>query len=175
MTLTQEFEQQWMTLTNALVSEVIRSANAGKVVSHSSLEELFNNEKMRWTVHGQYQNAWFELLKRSDPEAAAEFKHALDSLRLMPVIPAQKPSSGIAAGPAAGGAVLGFGLSKLMALSTLMTAVGTAVIGVLGFGIGKSLYEQKLSSALAKDADSYKEQLQAAGNELAAIVRRAEQ
>ena len=175
MTLTQEFEQQWATLTNTLTSEILRGASVGKSVSHEQLEQIFDKETKRWTVRGQYQYAWFELLNKRNPDVATEFGKALDSTKLVPIIPTERPSSIFTAGPAAGGAVVGFGLAKLMALSTLMTALGTVAIGAMGFGIGKTLQAQKLSNALAKDADAYKAQLQAAGTKLAAIVSRAEQ
>lgn len=83
MTFTEEFEQQWSSLTACLTSEILRSADTGKAVSYEQLVELFNNEKKRWTVRGQYQNAWFELLGKENPEVAAEFEKALDSIKLM--------------------------------------------------------------------------------------------
>lgn len=175
MTLTQEFEQQWSSLINSLTSEMLRGANEGKAVSHEQLEQIFINEKNRWTVRGQYQYAWLELLHKKNPEVAAEFEKALDALQLTPILLAEKPSAVVTAGPAAGGAAFGFGLAKLMAFSTLMTALGTVAIGAMGFGFGKTLQSRKLAEALAKDADAYKAQLQTAGEQLAAIVSRAEQ
>lgn len=175
MTFTEEFEQQWSSLTACLTSEILRSADEGRHVSHEQLIDLFDNEKKRWTVRGQYQYSWLELLRKKKPEIAAEFETALDSVKLLPVIPAERPSAILAAGPTAGGAAVGFGLAKLLTFSTLMTTLGTFALGVMGFGIGKTLRTKKLTAALAKDADAYKVQLQKAGKELSAIVSRADQ
>lgn len=175
MNFSQEFEQQWSTLTNCLVSEILRSADNGRSVSHEQLEQLFANEKMRWSVRGQYQHAWLELVRKSDPAVAAEFEKTLESLRLQPIVPQDKPGSVLTAGSAAGGAVVGYGLAKLLALSTVMTALGAVVLGSMGLGLGKTLQAKKLAEALAKDADAYKTQLQTSGKQLAAIVGRAEQ
>lgn len=175
MTLTQEFEQQWSTLTNSVTTEILSNANQGKSVSHDRLEQLFNNEKKRWLVRGQYQYAWLELLRKKNADTAAEFEKALEAVKLMPIIPAEKPSSSVTAGSVAGGAVVGFGLAKLMTFSTVMTILGTAAIGAMGFGIGNTIRAKKLTEALSKDCDAYKVQLQKAGKELAAIVSHAEQ
>lgn len=175
MTLVEEFEQQWTSLTNCITSEILRNSNSGRSTPHEYLEEVFANEKKRWQVRGQYQYAWLELLRKKDPAVAADFEKALNAVQLKPVLAAEKPSGALMAGSAAGGAAVGYGLAKLMAFSTLMTLVGTAAIGVMGFGIGKTLQERKIAEAIGKDCEAYKEQLQAAGKELAAIVIRAEQ
>lgn len=175
MELTQEFEQQWSTLINSVTAEMSRCANDGKTVPYEQLEQIFNNEKRRWTVRGQYQYAWLELLRKKNQKVASEFERALEALKLSPVLPEEKPSALVTAGPAAGGVVIGFGLAKLMAFSTVVTALGAAAIGAIGFGIGKTLQSKKLTEALEKESGAYKVQLQEAGKQLAAIVSRANQ
>lgn len=175
MNFSQEFEQQWTTLTNCLISEVLRSADSGKAVSHEQLDQLFTNEKLRWSVRGQYQNTWLELVRKSNPTVAEEFEKTLESLQLQPIIPQEKPGAVLSVGATAGGAVVGYGLAKLLTFSTLMATLGAVVFGSMGLGLGKTLQAKKLAEALAKDADTYKAQLQEAGKQLSAIVGRTEQ
>ena len=80
MTLEQEFQKQWTSLSNYLNSEIIKANNGD--VDWNRIQSLFENEKRKWFLPGQYNNAWFEKLKRTDPEVAQKFEDALKSIKI---------------------------------------------------------------------------------------------
>lgn len=172
MSFVEEFEQQWKGLTNYLVSEMLKSE--GTSVPLERIENLLENEKKRWKLPGQYQCAWLNQLRAADAETARAFEAALDGVRLEQVRPAEQPSSLLVAGPAAGGAAVGFALTKLLDAAALTTAVGTVGLGVLGVMVGSNLLKQKQRAASGQDCDAYQAQLRRIGQKLSQIVARAD-
>ena len=174
MTLSEEFSQQWKSLSNYLLSEMMSGSQQSETIRLDRIEQLLATEKKKWSLPGQYQNAWLEKFRRTDSAAAAAFEQALADVKLEQVRPADRPSSALMVGPAVGGVVLGFGVPQLLQASTLITAAGTVGLGALGAVLGMGIVKQKRYDALSRDCDAYKDQLEAAGRKLADIVKRAD-
>lgn len=174
MTFEEGFKQQWESLTNYLLSEMLKSSKRGGTVDLGAIEQKLATEKKRWKLPGQYQYAWLEKLRNEHSEIAREFEDALSAVKMEQVRPDDKPSSALVAGPALGGAVVGFGLTKLLNAAVLMTTVGTIGLGAIGAGVGVSLLKQKEAASAEKEQNVYQNQLAAAGKTLLDIVKRAD-
>lgn len=171
MTFGEGFKQQWESLTNYLLSEMLKN---GRMVDLGAAEQQLATEKKRWKLPGQYQYAWLEKLRNEHPEIAKEFEDALSAVKLEQVRPGDKSSSVLVAGPALGGAAVGFGLAKLLDAAILMTTVGTIGLGAIGAGVGMSLLKQKETASAEKERNAYQNQLAAAGKTLSDIVKKAD-
>ncbi|HBA69858.1 MAG TPA: hypothetical protein DCZ40_10960 [Lachnospiraceae bacterium] len=174
MTFEEGFKQQWESLTNYLLSEMLKSSKNGGTVDLDAAEQQLAAEKKRWKLPGQYQYAWLEKLRNEHPEIAKEFEDALSAVKLEQVRPGDKTSPVFVAGPALGGAAVGFGLTKLLNAAVFMTTVGTIGLGVIGAGVGMSLLKQKEAASTEKERNAYQNQLAAAGKTLLDIVKKAD-
>lgn len=174
MTFKEGFDQQWESLTNYLISEMLKSGKRGGTIDLGAVEQQLAMEKKRWKLPGQYQYAWIEKLRRQRPEIAGEFETALEAVKLEQVRPEDKISSALVAGPAIGGAAVGFGLTKLLNAAVLMSTVGTVGLGAIGAGVGMSLLKQKEAALAEKECSAYRNQLAAAGKILSEIVKKAD-
>lgn len=173
MTFEEGFQKQWESLTNYLLSEMLKN-NKGGTIDLGAAEQQLAAEKKRWKLPGQYQYAWLEKLRHNHSEVAGEFEVALGNVKLEQVRPGDKPSSTIVAGPTIGGAVVGFGLTKLFNAATVMTTVGTLGLCALGAMAGVSVLKQKEASLAEKEMEAYRSQLAAAGKTISDIVRKAD-
>ncbi len=171
MTFEEGFKQQWESLTNYLLSEMLKS---GGKIDLGAIEQQLATEKKRWKLPGQYQYAWLEKLRNEHPEIAGEFEDALYAVKLEQVGPGDKSSSALVAGPALGGAAVGFGLTRLLNAAVLMTTVGTIGLGAIGAGVGVGLLKQKEAASAEKERNAYQNQLAEAGKTLLAIVKKAD-
>lgn len=174
MTFEEGFKQQWESLTNYLLSEMLKSSKNGGKVDLDAIEQQLATEKKRWKLPGQYQYAWLEKLRNEHPKIAREFEDALSVVKMEQVRPGDKPVSALVAGPAIGGAVVGFGLTKLLNVAVLMTAVGTIGLGLIGAGVGVRLLKQKEAASAEKERNAYQNQLAEAGKTLLDIVKKAD-
>lgn len=174
MTFEEGFKQQWESLTNYLLSEMLKSSKSGGKVDLGAIEQQLATEKKRWKLPGQYQYAWLEKLRNEHSEIAGEFADALSAVKMEQVRPGDKPSSALVAGPALGGAVVGFGLTKLLNVAALITTVGTIGLGAIGAAVGVSLLKQKEAASAEKERNAYQNQLAEAGKTLLDIVKKAD-
>lgn len=168
MTFEQEFQKQWTSLCNFLNSEIIKSSNGN--VDWKRIQSLFENEKKKWLLPGQYNNAWFEKLKRTHPDTAHEFEVALKAAKVEADIPNVNNSPMIAIITTAIGIVLGFGISKVFTLSTILMLFLTIGGAAIGGSVGAALYSKKKNSAFEELCSAYMEQLRDEGKVLAHIV-----
>lgn len=168
MTLEQEFQKQWNSLCNYIKSEMLND-NVG-VMEPSYIQSVFEREKKKWFLPGQYNNAWFEKLKRTDLEVAIKFEAALKNINIVPAN-LEKGNSKLSLGVTTIiGAAVGFGVSRLFVsalVPSLLWILGGAGIGaVIGIAIC-SKKKEELSNALYL---AYGEQLKKAGEMLSQIV-----
>ncbi len=173
MTFEEGFKQQWESLTNYLLSEMLKNDKGG-TIDLGAAEQQLATEKKRWKLPGQYQYAWLEKLKREHLEVGMAFEDALENVKLEQVRPGDKPSSAIVAGPTIAGTIVGFGLTKLLNAAVVITTVGTIGLGVVGAVAGMSVLKQKEASLVEKERSAYQSQLAAAGENLSDIVRKAD-
>lgn len=173
MTFEEGFKQQWESLTNYLLSEMLKNSKGG-TIDLGVTEQQLATEKKRWKLPGQYQYAWLEKLKREKPEIAEEFEDALGNVKLEQVRPGDKPSSAVVAGSTIGGAAVGFCLTKVLSAALVMTTVGTIGLGAVGAVAGMSVLKRKEVSMAEKERNAYQSQLEAAGKILSDIVRKAD-
>lgn len=174
-TYLEEFEEQWTSLCNYLDSEMIKSTRNRGLIDLQNINGLFKNELKRWKLPGQYQNAWLEKLRRDNPQVAQQFEEALMDVRLEQIQPSPQPSAGAyVAGPAAGGAVIGFAVTRLLGAVTPITVIGTVALGAVGAFAGNGTVNNKKKEALDKDRGVYVKQLKQAGKALGEIVKQAD-
>lgn len=174
MAYTVEFKKQWKKLSDYLESEMIRTGKEPGGIQANQLAALLENEKKRWQVMGEYNHAWLEKLRRENAEVAAQFETALKAVRLAQEKPVEKPSPLLAAGPAAAGALVGFGVPALFKWGLTWILVGgiglTAVAGYVGYNICKI----KKEDAAAAERKMYLAQVETAGEKLTAILKKAD-
>ena len=174
MAYTTEFKKQWKKLSDYLESEMIRASKEPDGIQVNQLAALLENEKKRWQVMGEYNYAWLEKLRRENAEVAAQFESALKSVRLAQEKPADKPSALLVVGPAAVGALVGFGVPALFKCSLTWILVGgiglTAVAGYVGYNICKI----KKEAAAAAERKRYLAQIEMAGEKLTAILKKTD-
>ena len=168
MTFEQEFQKQWTSLCNYLNSEMIKATNGN--VDWNKIQSMFESEKKKWFLPGQYNNAWFEKLKRTDPEVAQKFETTLKSINIELVPQTANNSPIIIGATVVAGAVLGFGASRFFMPTLLPTLILTIGGGVIGATIGATIYSKKKSEALKALCSTYLEQLKKEGEVLAHII-----
>lgn len=171
MTFEQEFQKQWTSLINYLNSEIIKEND--KNVNWDKMQLLFENEKKRWFLPGQYNNAWFEKLKRTDPEIARKFENALRSTKVELAQQENLNSPVIVVGTVVIGVVLGLGVSWIFTSNLLSMLIGTIGGGVIGATIGVIIWSKKRNEALEALCSIYVEQLKKEGEVLACIISEA--
>ena len=175
ITLWKEFEQQWNSLCNYLESEMMKANRQQGTIELNHIEKLLANEKKRWRIPGQYHNAWLEKLRKGNPDVAEKFENALEEVKMEQIQPSPQPSGLYSMGLAAGGAVIGFTVTKLMEVAVVISVVGTVGVGFIGVLVGRGIYQTKQQEATDRDCKAYMEQLKLAGRKLAEIVKKADE
>lgn len=176
MTFSEEFSTQWESLKNFLVSRMIESNDKTGKIDYEEINRLLENEKKRWSVAGQYNKIWLDNLRAAAPDVADELVAELSAFRIAPV-ETQKltpKSYALAAGPAVGGAAIGFIVTKLLESAAIVNIIGTVGLGVVGVGMGANLMKQKQHDAVDVTRDAYNKQLEAEGDKLLQIVKKAD-
>lgn len=176
MTFSEEFSTQWESLKNFLISRMIESNDKIGKIDHEEISRLLENEKKRWDVPGQYNKIWLDNLRTKAPGVADELMAELSSFRIAPV-ETQKlspKSYALAAGPAVGGAVIGYIVTKLLESAVIVNVLGTVGLGIVGVGMGANLMRQKQHDAVDVTRDAYTTQLEAEGDKLLQIVKKAD-
>lgn len=168
MTLEQEFQRQWTSLINYLNSEIIKANNGD--VDWKRIQSMFENEKKKWFLPGQYNNAWFEKLKRIDYEVAQKFEDALKNTKIELVQEETQSSPIIVVGAVVIGVVLGFGVGKIFMPNLLFTLICTIGGGAIGAAIGATIWSKKKNEALEALCSTFLEQLKEEGEILARII-----
>ncbi len=172
MTLEQEFQKQWASLCNYVKSEILKF-NSGNI-DPNRIQSIIESEKKKWFLPGQYNNAWFELLKRTNPDTAQKFEEKLKQIKIEPVAINQNKSMLILLGLAAAGAAVGFGASRIFKATIIPTVLLTAGGAVIGLFIGSILNSKKKKDTFNKSCTAYMEQLTKAGEILSQIVSQAD-
>lgn len=174
MDFVEEFEKQWESLCNFLESEIITDyANKGRI-DVMELEAKLSNEKRRWNVSGEYNYAWMEKLRAANPGVAGEVEKAIQDVRFEQIRPTEKISSLLMVGPAAGGAVIGYGGSRIAgfaAVGSLVSVVGLAAVSGI---IGKNIYDRKKDAGFEQERSVYMNQLRETGKHIAEVVAKAD-
>lgn len=168
MTLEQEFENQWTSLCNYIKSEILKSNPDNFDLNR--IQSTLDGEKKKYFLPGQYNYAWLEKLKKTNPDVASEFEESLKHIKLEPVIVKKDKSSLLLAILAIIGAVLGFGVSRIFLTKVLMTILITAFCAAIGLLIGATISSKKKSDKLNKLCASYTEQLTKSGKKLSLIL-----
>ena len=169
MSYREQFDEQWRTLTGTLQKEMIRHNETGNVDA-AELQILLENEKGRWLLKGQYNNAWLEKMRAAAPAVAADFERELNEIRIEQVEPQGSASSVLPIGTAVGGAAIGFGITKLIGAAAVTATLGTVGLGIVGGAMGVRAVNSKKEDAHEAERKIYLQQLKNAGNRLGAIV-----
>lgn len=177
MSYTEEFEQQWKSISNLIQNEMTKQQKSG-TVDVEQLQNTLENEKQRYSLAGQYHYAWLEKLRREKPDIAENFENALNAAKLeQTATPQGNQNTGILI-PALAGCGIGIGLivTKLLLHFTLLPVVlGTAFLGVGGGVAGKNISDQKKEEADHAEQQGYIEQMSAIGKALSDIVKKADE
>lgn len=168
MALEQEFQNQWGSLCNYVKSEILK-ANDG-TIDLNRIQTIFESEKKKWFLPGQYNNAWFEKLKRTNSEVAQKFEDALKNVRIEPVEFKQADSVLIYIGITAVGVAVGFGISRIFTTTWITSLLWTAGGAILGFFVGNEIYSKKKNEMINELCLAYEGQLKKAGEMLSHIV-----
>ena len=171
MTLEQEFQKQWESLCNYVKSEILKLNPA--TVDLDRLQSIIEREKKKWFLPGQYNNAWFEKLKRANPDVAQKFEENLNHIKVEPIAIKQSNSILVVLGLAVAGVVVGFGVSRIF-MSTIWPSVLWSVGGAaIGLAIGTSIRSKKENDIFDEFCATYIKQLKKAGEALSQIVSQA--
>ena len=171
MTLEQEFQKQWVSLCNYIKSEILKF-NVG-TIELNRIQSILDSEKKKWFLPGQYNNAWFEKLKRSNPEVAQEFEDTLKNIRIVPVNVKQSNYQLEFGIIAVIGAAVGLGVSRIFMATIIPSLLWTAGGTVVGLLIGNAICSQKKNDVLNEICSVYEEQLKKAEETLSQIVSRS--
>lgn len=168
MTLEQEFKNQWTSLCNYIKSEILKSNPDNFDLNR--IQSTLDGEKKKYFLPGQYNYAWLEKLKKTNPDVASVFEETLRHIKLEPVFVKKDKSSLFLVILAIIGAILGFGASRIFHTAVLMTILITAFGAAIGLLIGATISSKKKSDILNKLCESYTEQLTKAGEKLSLIL-----
>ncbi len=168
MTLEQEFQKQWVSLCNYVKSEILKF-NAG-TIAPNRIQSILDSEKKKWFLPGHYNNAWFEKLKRANPEVAQEFEDTLKNIHIVPINTKQSNSILALLIPAVIGAAVGFVISRILIATVLPSLLCTAGGTIVGLLIGNAISSNKKNDMSNVLCSAYEEQLKKAGEMLSQIV-----
>lgn len=175
MSYSTEFQKQWKKVCNFLESEMIRSGKQSGVSQADKLLRLLENEKKRWHVMSEYNNAWLEKLRRENAGVAERFEKELEAVKLQQIQPASRPSVLLlAAMPAAIAALIGFGVPVLLSASLKWILISGVSATLIAGYVGVNLYIRGKDRAAAADRKAYVSQLTDAEARLTAILDRVE-
>lgn len=174
MSLMNEFDSQWNSITAFLESEMITQYEKKGGMDLQDIEEKFENEKKRWKVPGQFNYVWFELLKKKNPAIADEFITALDKTRLEQVGIITYGSSISIVLSAVSGAAIGFAACYLINQSIILTGIATIAVSAIGGTIGNTVKLKKKAESAFDVRKQYVNQLKNMQNSLRAIVQKAD-
>ena len=187
MSYADEFKSQWDSLVRKLDSDLILAYKRDGMVNFESISKLLENEKARWMFNGEYNCAWLDKLRGAKPDVANRFLSVLHGVHFTqpPAVSGGNPLAVL--GSTVVGAALGFALMRLVLhqgtlltslgtfRSTVLTLLGTVVLGVLGGSLGYSiLYRKKQEAAQQSVRSAYLQQLKQAGESLTKIVEEAD-
>ncbi len=174
MAFVDEFDTQWNSIIAFLESEMINQSEKSGWIDLQDIERKFENEKKRWSVPGQYNYAWLELLKKKDPEIAEEFIRAIEKNRLEQVKVEMPNSSASIIIPAVGGAAIGFAAGYLINHGIILTCIVTIPGCTIGGIIGNTINQRKKSQIVNDAKEQYVTQLKEMKRNLRAIVQKAD-
>lgn len=176
MSYLEEFQTQWRKLCTLIESDMLESYDRNGELDLNHTEVILDNEKRRWKMSSEYNAAWLEKARRVDGEVAGEFEKALEGVKLVQDTSSRQdavsPSAVVVGGPAVGGAVAGFAVTKLLNWGTLAVAGTTAAVGLLAGYAGRTYYKDKKKEANRSEVQSYVRRLEEYGRELEAVVRK---
>lgn len=175
MKYSEAFMDQWDSLTNYLVSKMLTSTDQTNAINIQDLERALSNEIRKWSIPGHYNQIWLENLRAEDDRVAQSFFSELSNFKLHAVNPSEIATPWIwKGGFTAGGAAIGFALTKLLSASAALVSIATVGLGIVGIAAGSGVVKQKGHDAAAAVGDEYKRQLQAEGEKLLTIVKQAD-
>ena len=173
MSFSEEFKTQWQSLTDYIVSDMVKNSASRGSVDYDSICNIYKNEALRWSMQGQYNAEWYNSLHEADQEVAEKFLAKLNSFKFTRVT-SKKASPGINLIGAGAGAAAGVGISWLIKFSVLplvAVGIGAAVIGGIA---GTKLSDSKNEKAVNTEITEYSRQLNEWGAALTDIVRAAD-
>lgn len=171
MTFEQEFRKQWASVSNYISSEIIRAGDSG--IDENRLQTMLDNEKRKWFLNGNYNNAWFEKLTMEAPETARRFEARLNSFKFKTVKGQRKNNSTSLFLMPVGGAILGFVPCMLFNANVKWTILATAGVAVVGFFGGKTIDSKRKEDMVNNICKEYAEQMAVFERELAEILHSA--
>lgn len=168
MTLEQEFQKQWASLCNYLKSEMLKYKNGD--IDMNRIQSILDSEKKKWFLPGQYNNAWFEKLKRTNPQLAQDFEDTLKSVRIVPVNVKRNNFLLAFLLSAIIGAAAGFAISRIFKATVIISLLCITGGLVLGLLIANAICAKKKDDILNELCSAYEEQLKKSGEKLFQIV-----
>ncbi len=187
MAFANEFDTQWNSVTAYLESEMIKQSDSKNGINLQDIEQKFENEKKRWSVPGQFNCAWHELLKKKNPTVAEAFLTALERAHFKQV-QVEQPTSSATIISTIGCAAIGYCISALMNQGILFASLAaklannsvifsglvTIVGGAIGGVVGNSFTQKKKTQINADLREQYVKQLREIQSTLRAIVQGAD-
>lgn len=174
MSFADEFDTQWNSVTAFLESEMITRTQKRAGIDPLDLERKLENEKKRWSVPGQFNYAWLELLRKKNPAVADEFEKALENTRFEQVNAETSVSAVSVFLPVAGGVVIGLAACYIIDPGNILTGIAAIAGGAIGGIIGNGLNQNKKSQADSEMQEQYVKQLKEMQRILRAIVQKAD-
>lgn len=174
MAFADEFDTQWNSIEKFLESEMIAQSERKEGIDIFDIEQKLDNEKKRWSVPGQFNYKWIELLRKENPGIAEEFMEALDGVRFEQVKMESCGNASSSLIPAVGGAAIGLAAGYFISHVIIVTGIAAIVGGAAGGFIGNGLNQKKKYEANKEIREQYVKQLQNMQGILRAIVKKAE-
>lgn len=179
MTRAEQFLIQWSTLKEEMAKTIDIQVKQGRTVRFDELNKAFRTKTKRWSTKVSTEGRWMEAVE--DNACRQEVLAALSQLSLEE-LPAEMEGVTTALLAGAVGAVVGGVAGNVVSgmmgvvlpfapLPVIVGAVGTAAVA---FGVISGRTNQKNRERIEKQVSGYLAQIDAAGEQIAAVWRRYE-
>lgn len=173
MSFSNDFNAQWLSFSNYLVSGMVIDSTKANTDLYESLSSVYKNEILRWSLEGQYNAQWLDELRKADSAVADQFNEELQNFRFQRA-EVKKSKNILGFALFGGGAVVGIGVGLMLKWGTLPIAGAGTVMALIGGVVGNRISENKSKAVIDSEIDVYTIQLKNLGEKLLNIVKQAD-
>ena len=183
MSLTSNFEMAWKPVEQSVRATLLREQQERNTVTLACANRAWEQEKWNWSDTAKIQFSFLRELEKKRPDYAKTFRDKISKFAFqevqLPTLPNPVPYVLGAAGTAVAGGALGWFLPATSFLPKLIGRIptitaGCVILGGLGGGIMKELWDSQAGTVLENSAELYMTQLEPLHRTLRELCQKAD-
>ncbi len=155
----EEFEGMWERFVNLCRGKIIEKSGHAPLTAVAARSAVAAASSV-WTDKYDPCGKWLSGLRESDADKAERITELMQSIEFVDVPEEKQISDFLVAGTAAGGAVVGAGVSRLLGAALPIGVASAVVPALVLFPLMKGMQKQKKETAEKRLVDEYVGQLE---------------